>query len=194
MAAHRSISIAFALSLLAGCAVPTTDSPTSDEELAATDQALVPVRLLDDAKYAQLVRAGLQRFPVNVPKNWTDHDTHDPGVTTLELLSYELTDIAYRSALPMEDLAQPGQPGGATPSVPNNIRICVDIQQRPVWIAAYDEFRGHVRLSKSALVMRSGCFTLRVAPAHSIVYQIAPQERALSYDAARVRLRLFAVR
>lgn len=34
---------------------------------------------------------------------WTDHNTHDPGITTLELLCYALTELAYRHSLPIED-------------------------------------------------------------------------------------------
>lgn len=36
--------------------------------------------------------------------SWTDHNTHDPGITTLELLAYALTDLAYRARFPIEDL------------------------------------------------------------------------------------------
>ncbi len=35
---------------------------------------------------------------------WTDYNVHDPGVTTLELLCYALTDLSYRASLPMQDL------------------------------------------------------------------------------------------
>src|SRR5574343_402310 len=35
---------------------------------------------------------------------WTDHNLHDPGITTLELLAYALTDLAYRARYPLEDL------------------------------------------------------------------------------------------
>ena len=35
---------------------------------------------------------------------WTDHNVHDPGVTTLELLCYALTDLCYRACFPIEDL------------------------------------------------------------------------------------------
>jgi len=35
---------------------------------------------------------------------WTDHNIHDPGITTLELLCYALTDLAYRAQFPIEDL------------------------------------------------------------------------------------------
>jgi uncharacterized protein len=34
---------------------------------------------------------------------WTDHNTHDPGITMLELACYALTELAYRHALPIED-------------------------------------------------------------------------------------------
>ena len=37
-------------------------------------------------------------------RQWTDHNTHDPGITTLELLAYALTDLAYRARFPIEDL------------------------------------------------------------------------------------------
>lgn len=35
---------------------------------------------------------------------WTDHNVHDPGITTLELLCYALTDLCYRACYPVEDL------------------------------------------------------------------------------------------
>lgn len=35
---------------------------------------------------------------------WTDHNIHDPGITTLELLCYALTDLGYRAQFPIEDL------------------------------------------------------------------------------------------
>lgn len=35
---------------------------------------------------------------------WTDYNEHDPGVTTLEQLSYALTELSYRAEFPLEDL------------------------------------------------------------------------------------------
>ena len=35
---------------------------------------------------------------------WTDYNVHDPGMTTLELLSFVLTDIAYRTSYPVADI------------------------------------------------------------------------------------------
>lgn len=44
---------------------------------------------------------------------WTDYNVHDPGITTLEALCYAITDLGYRTAMPVEDLiARP--PGDAT--------------------------------------------------------------------------------
>ncbi|MGV8136584.1 MAG: hypothetical protein AB2L20_15350 [Mangrovibacterium sp.] len=45
-------------------------------------------------KYIEQLSSGL----------WTDYNIHDPGVTTLELLCYALTDLEYRIAMPVEDL------------------------------------------------------------------------------------------
>ena len=37
-------------------------------------------------------------------EKWTDYNLHDPGVTILEQFAYALTDIAFRTNLPIEDL------------------------------------------------------------------------------------------
>src|SRR5688572_32746668 len=34
---------------------------------------------------------------------WTDHNQHDPGITTLEILCYALTDLAYRMGFRSEE-------------------------------------------------------------------------------------------
>ncbi|HEV7780199.1 MAG TPA: hypothetical protein VGO58_02985 [Chitinophagaceae bacterium] len=38
---------------------------------------------------------------------WTDHNTHDPGITILEMLCYALLDLGYRTTLPANDLFAP---------------------------------------------------------------------------------------
>lgn len=35
---------------------------------------------------------------------WTDYNLHDPGITTLELLCFAITDLAYRTGFPTADL------------------------------------------------------------------------------------------
>lgn len=37
-------------------------------------------------------------------KIWTDYNSHDPGITILEVLCYAITDLGYRSNFPIEDL------------------------------------------------------------------------------------------
>ena len=40
--------------------------------------------------------ADLQRALARMVPEWTDHNTHDPGITVLEALCYVLTDLQYR--------------------------------------------------------------------------------------------------
>ena len=35
---------------------------------------------------------------------WTDYNLHDPGVTIIEALCFALTDLAYRTNFPIEDI------------------------------------------------------------------------------------------
>ena len=44
---------------------------------------------------------------------WTDHNSHDPGITILEALCYALTDLGYRTAFDVPDLLADSQPGGS---------------------------------------------------------------------------------
>lgn len=37
-------------------------------------------------------------------QTWTDHNSHDPGITVLEAVCYAITDLAYRSEHPVADL------------------------------------------------------------------------------------------
>ncbi|MBI5926632.1 MAG: diguanylate cyclase [Aquabacterium sp.] len=50
---------------------------------------------------------------------WTDHNIHDPGITTLEMLSMALAEQGYRAGTPIEDwLAEPVDPAtGAPPAL-----------------------------------------------------------------------------
>ncbi|MES2208310.1 MAG: diguanylate cyclase [Pseudomonadota bacterium] len=52
----------------------------------------------------QLYALGLDHIRRLSRRIWTDHNKHDPGITTLELLSYALTDLSYRAKFPLQDL------------------------------------------------------------------------------------------
>jgi hypothetical protein len=54
--------------------------------------------------YQQLYAIGLQHIQQLSSQIWTDYNVHDPGITTLELLCYALTDLSYRASFPIADL------------------------------------------------------------------------------------------
>src|SRR5215475_10328179 len=54
--------------------------------------------------YAFLRAEGLAHIQRLSSLVWTDHNLHDPGITTLEILAYALTDLAYRTRFPTADL------------------------------------------------------------------------------------------
>lgn len=64
---------------------------------------------LDAALDVQRLQAlGLEHIRRLARRLWTDHNVHDPGITSLELFSYALTDLAYRAGFPIEDLLATG--------------------------------------------------------------------------------------
>lgn len=60
--------------------------------------------LPEQMNYQHLKDSGIA-YIQSISKNlWTDFNAADPGLTTLELLCYALTDLAYRTELPLADL------------------------------------------------------------------------------------------
>src|SRR3954464_732014 len=51
-----------------------------------------------------LRNVGLQWIQKLAGKSWTDHNTHDPGITILDLLCYAITDLSYRLDYDIKDL------------------------------------------------------------------------------------------
>lgn len=62
------------------------------------------VALPPSLDYAFLRAEGLAHIQRLSGLLWTDHNLHDPGITTLEILSYALTDLAYRTRFDTTDL------------------------------------------------------------------------------------------
>ncbi|EPR71555.1 hypothetical protein [Cyclobacterium qasimii] len=58
----------------------------------------------DDLDFQFLKDEGIKVIQRLGSKLWTDYNTHDPGVTILEILAYAITDLGYRLSLPVEDL------------------------------------------------------------------------------------------
>lgn len=60
--------------------------------------------------FAKLREQGIEALRQLAGETWTDHNTHDPGITILEHLCYALTDLNYRIDYDMADLlADDGQ-------------------------------------------------------------------------------------
>jgi hypothetical protein len=62
------------------------------------------VNTSDDLDFQFLKTEGIKVIQRLGSKLWTDFNTHDPGITILEVLAYAITDLGYRLSLPVEDL------------------------------------------------------------------------------------------
>jgi uncharacterized protein YegP (UPF0339 family) len=60
--------------------------------------------LSDGSNYELLRKKGLEYIEQLSGSIWTDYNIHDPGITFLELLSYAITDLGYRSNINIKDL------------------------------------------------------------------------------------------
>lgn len=71
-----------------------------------------------DMDYALLREKALEHIQRLSGKVWTDHNTHDPGITTIELLAYAITDLGYRTEYAIADILAPSDnaPPQDTPS------------------------------------------------------------------------------
>jgi len=54
--------------------------------------------------YQELRRRGIAYIQDTASAFWTDYNVHDPGITTLELLCYAITDLSYRASFSVPDL------------------------------------------------------------------------------------------
>lgn len=60
---------------------------------------------LDNSQDYNFLRAeGLKYIEELGSKLWTDYNEHDPGITILEALCYAITELGYRSGMPMQNL------------------------------------------------------------------------------------------
>lgn len=60
--------------------------------------------VIKSMNYELLRTQGLQYIEKVASQLWTDYNVHDPGITLLELLCYAITDLGYRTAMPVKDL------------------------------------------------------------------------------------------
>ncbi|MCA9636249.1 MAG: hypothetical protein KC420_09515, partial [Myxococcales bacterium] len=71
-----------------------------------TDARTLPTGPLEHLAmdYARLRAEGIRLLERLAGDQWTDFNAHDPGITILEQLCYAITDLGYRTALPIADL------------------------------------------------------------------------------------------
>lgn len=60
--------------------------------------------LSNSSNYELLRKKGLEYIEQLGSSVWTDYNIHDPGITILELLSYAITDLGYRTSININDL------------------------------------------------------------------------------------------
>jgi len=72
--------------------------------MANNDTILKNPSLLPDQDFAGLRGQGLQYLQELGSDLWTDYNEHDPGITMLEALCYAITELGYRTSLPMARL------------------------------------------------------------------------------------------
>ncbi len=58
----------------------------------------------DDLDFEFLRKEGINYIEKLGSKLWTDYNSHDPGISILEVLSYAITDLGMRTNLNMEDI------------------------------------------------------------------------------------------
>ena len=65
------------------------------------------VETKDDLDYSFLRGKGLEYIEKLSGNLWTDYNTHDPGITMLEVLCYAITDLGMRIEMPLENILAP---------------------------------------------------------------------------------------
>lgn len=71
------------------------ESPTISRQLSGYPASLT---------FSRLREVGIEHIGELAGSIWTDYNLHDPGITTLELLCYAITDLVYRTNLSTADL------------------------------------------------------------------------------------------
>ncbi len=71
----------------------------------AESRAIVKGRTLPEGMdYDFLRQKGLEHITQLASDIWTDHNIHDPGITILEVLSYAITELTYRTRFHIKDI------------------------------------------------------------------------------------------
>ena len=146
--------------------------------LPATGASSTSVPIAQD--FYELRREGIGHIAEMGSDTWTDYNTHDPGITILEAVSYAMTELAYRTGLPIADIlssaassAGPATPYADQPFFPAR-RILTVNPTTP------DDFR---RLLIDLPDVRNAWLHCRTCACDVVVYAWCEHDRlTLSYD------------
>ncbi|MEL7339370.1 MAG: hypothetical protein AAGM67_02710, partial [Bacteroidota bacterium] len=88
-----------------------------------------------DLDYASLRTLGLQYLGDLSGSIWTDHNAHDPGITTMEMLCYALLDLGYRTKLPVGQIF--AEENASNPDFPQFFSPAEILSSQPCTILDY---------------------------------------------------------
>ena len=83
--------------------------------------------------YAFLREEGMKHIRSLAASIWTDHNTHDPGITMLEVLCYAITDLGYRCNFSVEDILA-SDPDNKTGTASQFFSACEILPNHPLTI------------------------------------------------------------
>ncbi len=138
----------------------------------------------NDLDYSFLRGKGLEYIEQLASNLWTDYNSHDPGVTILEMLSYAITDLGLRIKMPLENILAPENNSAkkiseqfykATQILPSKPvteldyrKLFVDIKGvKNCWLKPYEKTvyvdckNDKLAYNKKSLKKRSGSFKLQ---------------------------------
>ena len=104
---------------------------------------------LKSMNYSRLRELGIAHIQELAGELWTDYNTHDPGITILEVLCYAITDLGNRANQNIENILQgdPSDPGSmeirnfftAAEILPNKPVTIADLRQIIIDVIVEDE-------------------------------------------------------
>jgi len=122
--------------------------------------------------YAFLRADGIEHIEKLAHKIWTDYNIHDPGISMLELLSYAITDLGYRTDYPIKDILTEEQTGVSVNR--SNFHTALDILT--CHSVTFDDLR-------KILIDIVGVRNAWIEPHRSIVYGVDTKNKKLvDYD------------
>ena len=113
------------------------------------------VETKNDLDFAYLRKTGIDHIENLGAALWTDYNSHDPGITILEMLCYAITDLGMRIELPLSDLLTTNDPATninkqfykASEILPNKAVTAADYRKlfidlpgvKNCWVRKYDK-------------------------------------------------------